>query len=244
VPPTPPGPAPLLDLVVTKTVEPTVVRVGGRLTWTMTVTNRSAVAAADVNGLKVDDPRSFRTKLVSLTASQGACVPYRCNLGRLAPGASATVTAVTQATQVGVVVDIVRVGSEETESNYLNNVAAALARVIGPLTPPTTPSSVCKILTAEPRLLQARRSSIVRLTARDARGNPVSGVTVRAVGAGASGKARTDRHGVARMSLRPGHVGLVAFIGKPHGARTTAAVRPRCATVLGVLAAQATIVTG
>ena len=95
----------------------------------MTVTNRSSVAAADVNGLKLDDPRSFRTRLISLRASQGTCRPYTCDLGRLAPGASATVTAVTEATQVGVVVDIVRVGSEEIESNYRNNVAAALARV-------------------------------------------------------------------------------------------------------------------
>jgi hypothetical protein len=243
VPPTPPGPAPLLDLVVTKSVAPTVVEVGGRLTWTMRVTNRSSVAAADVNGLKLDDPRSFRTRLISLNASQGSCVPFRCDLGRLAPGASATVTAVTAATRVGVVVDIVRVGSEEIESNYRNNVAAALARVIGALTPPTA-RNVCKILTAEPRLLQARRSSIVRLSARDGRGNPVSGVTVRAVGAGAKGMARTDRQGVARMALRPRRVGIVAFVGTPRGARTVAAARPRCATVLGVLAAQATQVTG
>ena len=144
MPPTPPGPGPLLDLVVTKSVEPTIVTVGGRLTWTMTVTNRSSVAAADVNGLKLDDPRSFRTRLISLQASQGTCRPYTCNLGRLAPGASATVTAVTEATQVGVVVDIVRVGSEEIESNYRNNVAAALARVIGPLRPPTARPSAAR----------------------------------------------------------------------------------------------------
>ena len=69
-----------------------------------------------------------------------------CNLGRLAPGASATVTAVTEATQVGVVVDIVRVGSEEVESNYRNNVAAALAHVI---TPPIQ-LNACRALTVEP----------------------------------------------------------------------------------------------
>ena len=40
-------------------------------------------------GLKVDDPRSFRTRLISLTPSQGVCRPFTCNLGRLAPGASA-----------------------------------------------------------------------------------------------------------------------------------------------------------
>ena len=102
----------------------------------MTVTNRSSVEAADVNGLKVADPRSYRTRLISLQASQGTCRPYTCNLGRLAPGASATVVAVTVATQVGVVVNIVRVWSEEIESNYRNNVAAALARVVGPFRPP------------------------------------------------------------------------------------------------------------
>ena len=140
--------------------EAAAVSVGGRITWTMTVTNRSAVTAADVNGLKVNDPRSFRTKLISLTSSQGTCRPYACNLGRLAPGASATVVAVTRALRVGPVVDVVRVGSEEIESNYRNNIASALVRVIGPLRPPTLPT-VCRTLTAAPRLLRPgeRRSS-------------------------------------------------------------------------------------
>ena len=139
----------------------------------MTVTNRSAVAAADVNGVKVDDPRSYRTRLISLTPSQGTCRPYTCNLGRLAPGASATVVAVTEATQVGVVANIVRVASEEVESNYRNNVAAALARVIGPLAPPVA-LRVCRTLTAEPRALQGGRSSVVRVTARNRLGKPLS----------------------------------------------------------------------
>ena len=105
----------------------------------MTVTNRSAVAAADVNGLKVNDPRSFRTKLDLPRGVAGHVRPYTCDLGRLAPGASATVTAVTASDAGRVVVDIVRVGSEEIESNYRNNVAAALARVIGPFTPAGPP---------------------------------------------------------------------------------------------------------
>ena len=155
----------------------------------MTVTNRSAVAAADVNGLKLDDPRSYRTRLISLTASQGTCRPFTCDLGRLAPGASATVVAVTEATQVGVVVDIVRVGSEEIESNYRNNVAAALARVIGPLTPPA-PTNVCRTLTAAPRVLQSGRSSVVRLTARNRLGKPLANVAVRARGAGVDMQAQ------------------------------------------------------
>ena len=239
VPPTPPGPAPLLDLVVAKSVEPTIVTVGGRLTWTMTVTNRSSVAAADVNGLKLDDPRSFRTKLISLEASQGSCRPYTCDLGRLAPGASATVTAVTEATRVGVVVDIVRAGSEEVESNYRNNVAAALARVIGPLKPPTA-QNVCLALTAEPRALEKGRSSVVRVTARNRFGRPISGLRVRARGASVDKRARTDRQGVARFSVTPARLGLLVFTGD----RAKAAGPRKCRTLLGVLGAEDTIVTG
>ncbi len=240
VPPPPPGPAPLLDLVVTKSVEPTTVVVGGRLTWTMTVTNRSAVAAADVNGLKLDDPRSFRTRLISLRASQGTCRPFTCDLGRVAPGASATVTAVTVATRVGVVVDMVRVGSEEVESNYRNNVAAALARVIGPLGPPVA-SKGCRTLTVEPRSLQRGRSSVTRLTARDRSGRRLAGVVVRAIGAGVNKRGVTSSDGVVRFPVTPAREGIVEFVG---GVRNVAAVRPKCRTLLGVLGAQDTPVTG
>jgi hypothetical protein len=243
VPPAPPGPAPLLDLVVTKSVAPTVVNVGGRLTWTMTVTNRSSVEAADVNGLKLDDPRSFRTRLISLRASQGTCRPYTCDLGRLAPGASATVTAVTQATQVGVVVDVVRVGSEEIESNYRNNVAAALARVNGPLTPPAG-LGICRTLTAEPRFLRSGRSSVVRVTARDRLGRALANHVVRARGAGVDARARTDRRGVARFAMSPDRVGLVVFSSGGRTLTARAAPRPTCRTLLGVLAAEGGIVTG
>jgi len=233
VPPTPPGPAPRLDLVVTKTVAPATVVVGGRLTWTMTVTNRSAVAAADVNGLKLDDPRSFRTRLISLRPSQGRCRAFTCNLGRLAPGASATVTAVTEATQVGVVVNIVRVGSEEIESNYRNNVAAALAVV-------TQPLSECRTLVAQPRLLQGGRSSVVRVLARNALQQPVSGLSVRARGPGVDRRARTNRQGIARFIVSPGSLGLMRFIGD----RARAAGPLECQTLLGVLGASDTKVTG
>jgi hypothetical protein len=226
--------------VVTKTAEPTTVIRGGRITWTMTVTNRSSMAAADVNGLKVDDPRSYRTRLISLRASQGTCRPFTCSLGRLAPGASATVTAVTEATQVGVVVDIVRVGSEEIESNYRNNIAAALARVIGPLTPPA-PANTCRTLTAAPRVLQSGRTSMVRVTARNRLGKPLGNIAVRALGAGVNSQARTDRQGIARFRMSPTTIGLVHFAAS---GRTLAARGSQCRTLLGVLRARGTQVTG
>jgi uncharacterized repeat protein (TIGR01451 family) len=234
--PQPPTPSQQLDIAVVKTANPTTVVVGQRITWTMTVTNRSSVAADDVNGVKVNDPRSYRTRLVSLRASQGTCKPFTCNLGRLAPGASASVVAVTVATQVGVVVDVVRVGSEEVESNYRNNVAAALARVVGPFVPPTG-LDVCRTLTAAPTALQAGRSSIVRLRALNRRGEPLLNVVVRARGPGVEQRARTDRRGFARVPLLATQVGLVHFVGG----------RPRvagCLTRLGVVRGRATSLTG
>ena len=207
----------------------------------MTVTNRSSVAAADVNGLKLNDPRSFRTRLISLRASQGTCRPYTCNLGRLAPGASATVVAVTEATEVGMVANVVRVGSEEIESNYRNNVAAALVRVIGPFRPPSG-LNLCRTLTAEPLVLQAGRSSVVRLTARNRRGQPLPGIAVRARGAGVNLLARTDRSGVARITVLPKRVGRVFFASG--GPRVVAVRAPHCVTLLGVLRASPTQVTG
>jgi uncharacterized repeat protein (TIGR01451 family) len=240
VPPTPPRPTPQLDLVVTKSVEPETVVVGGRLTWTMTVTNRSSVAAADVNAVKVDDPRSFRTRLISLRASQGTCRPYTCNLGRLAPGASARVIAVTEATQEGVVANIVRVSSEEPESNYRNNVAAAIAQVVGRLAPPVSRQR-CATLTVSPRVLQNRRSSVVLLTALDGRGRPLAGMRVRARGPGVDTTVTTDRRGTVRRTVLPGRAGLFFFTGLPRG-RTGGGLH--CRTLLGVLAASDTRVTG
>src|SRR5262249_27238575 len=116
--PQPPPPGPPVDLAVTKTANPTTVVIGQKITWTVTVKNNSSVAAADVNVVKVNE-FSHLSAVLSITPSQGTCAARTCDLGRLAPGASATITGVTRATHVGVIVNTVRIGSEEQESNYL-----------------------------------------------------------------------------------------------------------------------------
>jgi hypothetical protein len=150
------------------------------------------------------------------------------------------VVAVTQATQVGVVANVVRVASEEAESNYRNNVAAALARVIGPLAPPVA-LRVCRTLTAEPRALQSGRTSVVRVTARNRVGKPLSGIPVRVLGAGVARRALTDTNGIARFAVTPTRIGIVQFVG---GERLVAGGRSQCRTLLGVLSGEATVVTG
>jgi hypothetical protein len=150
------------------------------------------------------------------------------------------VTAVTEATREGVVVNIVRISSEEAESNYRNNVAGALAQVVGRLTPPVVQSR-CDTLTVAPRVLQNRRSSVVVLTARNGRGQPLAGLRVRVRGPGVDTTVTTDRRGTVRRTVLPRRLGLVFFTGIPR-AQTSGGLQ--CRTRLGVLGASATQVTG
>jgi hypothetical protein len=236
-PPTPPPSGDQVDLAIVKTATPTTVVVGQNITWTVTVTNESSVDAPNVNVVRVSE-RSYRTTLVSLTPSQGTCGTGGCDLGHIGPGASATITAVTKATQVGEILNVVRVGSEEQESNYLNNTASALARVIGPLRPPLRP--LCRTLGAEPRLLRAGATSIVLATALNRFGAPVPGVRVQLLGLGLRRHAETNARGIARFTVTPGRTGLVRFQGAPR----IPAGRTSCTTFLAVLKAAAAGVTG
>ena len=83
---------------------------------------------------------------------------------------------------------------------------------------------------------------MVRSIARSRLGRPLSGLVVRARGAGVQLQARTDRQGVARMAMIPRRVGLVFFAS---GTRVLASsARPACVTRLGVQRARPTQVTG
>jgi hypothetical protein len=237
--PEPPPPSEHVDLAVSKTAKPTTVLLGQDITWTVTVTNASSVAANDVNVLKVSE-RSYRTQIISVIPSQGTCTTTGCDLGRIAPGASATITVVTKATQIGPILNVVRVGSEEQETNYLNNVASNLVRVIGPLRPPPS-RAICATLGAAPRAIRADDTYLVVTIARNRFGAPVPGVTVHMRGPGVSGHAKTNARGVARFNVKPSSTGFLSFRGAP---RTPAAVRAPCATFLAVLKAATPSVTG
>jgi uncharacterized repeat protein (TIGR01451 family) len=242
-PPPPPAPAPPApgpaDLAIIKTAEPTTVTLGQNITWTVTVRNLSSVAANDVNVVKVSDT-SYRTQLVSVTPSQGTCASTGCDLGRIAPGASATITVVTRATRIGPILNVVRVGSEEQEPEYLNNVAATLVRVVGPLRPPP-PKPVCRTLAAAPHALLRGQTLIVLTSARNRFGAPIPGLTVHMRGPGVNGRAKTNRLGIARFTVTPSNTGLVFFREAP---RTPAARAAPCATFLAILKASTPSVTG
>ena len=248
LPPVPPTP-PLGDLAVTKKASPTTVVVGRDVTWTIVVTNLSSVAAADVNAARVSE-RSFHLKLVSLKPSQGTCTGTKCDLGRIAPGASATIIAVTRATHIGKAVNVVAVDSEEQESNYHNNVAAAIVRITSP--PADTIKDrvlgaaariTCRTLVVEPHVLTADTTSIIRTTVRNGYGQPLPGFRVVLLGTGVDRQeARTNRQGNAQFAVTPRQTGVVLI---RHVRRLPAASPPlACTTLLAVHGRTTQSVTG
>jgi uncharacterized repeat protein (TIGR01451 family) len=246
-PPPPAPPLPLGDLSVVKTASPTSAVLGKRILWTIRVTNNSTIAAADVNVVRVSD-LSFRVKVISVTPSQGTCNVGSCNLGRLPPGASATIAVVTQATSIGRALNVVRVGSEEQESNYLNNTASALVRITAPKKQSFAHGVkgafarfTCDTLTAQPAALRARTTSIVLATARNRFRQPLAGVAVRVAGLGVHERGRTNRQGVARFSVTPQRIGVVSI---ERVGRLLAGASSQCRTLLGALASGKNSVTG
>jgi uncharacterized repeat protein (TIGR01451 family) len=246
-PPLPAPPLPLGDLSVVKTASPTSAVVGKRIIWTIKVTNKSTIAAADVNVVRTSD-LSFRVKVISLTPSQGTCNVGSCNLGRLAPGASATITVLTQATSIGRALNVVRVSSEEQESNYLNNTASALVRITAPkkqslarAVKGAVARFTCNTLTAQPASLRAGNTSIVLATARNQFRQPLPGVDVRLTGLGLHERGRTNRQGVVRFSVTPQRIGVVSI---ERVGRSLTGAGSQCRTLLGALGSGRHSVTG
>jgi len=241
-----PPPARTVDLNVRKTATPAATVLGRTITFRVTVTNVSPIDADDVNVVRVSE-RSYRLKVLSLTPSQGSCVQGSCNLGRLASRASATITVVAQARAVGTVLNVVRVSSEEQETDYLNNTASALVRITDPPSEAkkaavkgAAASLACGTLTVGPRALQAGSTSILLASARTRFGKPLPGLAVIAQGSGVRLRGVTDRRGVARLAVTPRGIGLVHF----RRARVTLSAGSRCRTLLGVLGTPTTSVTG
>jgi uncharacterized repeat protein (TIGR01451 family) len=116
------------DLSLGMSAAPAHVAVGRDLTFTLTVTNRSAVAAP---GVVVTDPLPAGVAFVSAESSQGACMfnggSVLCSLGTLAPGASATIRVVVRPMAPGPVTDTARVAGALFDPVASDNLATASA---------------------------------------------------------------------------------------------------------------------
>ena len=230
-PPTPPGPRPGVDLSIDKVTARSTVGLVGRLTWTITVRNNSAVVATGVwvydAGVGVTDD----VVLLSVTPSQGNCIAFPCFLGRIAAGGSATIKIVVRPTRIGPLANTARVGSAVRETDPSNNTASALVQVIGVLRPPAT--SRCVSLTLTPSRVTAGTRTRVSATTRDRRGRLLSGVRVHARGAGTNAQATTDANGVAHFTLSP-HRGIIR-VSSRGGVVALRRERNRCSSLVASL---------
>ncbi|MFF7892429.1 hypothetical protein ACFZDI_11025 [Streptomyces sp. NPDC007907] len=119
-----------VDVSVAK-AGPATVKVGHRVSYTVTVTNNSTTAPA--TGLTLTDTLTGPGRLRSVTPSQGTCTrtttSASCVLGTLAPGTSATVTVVVQPTATGTISDTATAHAAEPDPAQENNSATATTTV-------------------------------------------------------------------------------------------------------------------
>jgi uncharacterized repeat protein (TIGR01451 family) len=222
-----------VDLSVVKTAKPTSVTIGGKLSWLITVTNKSNRTATNVIVEDVAGKLAFGSAFVTISTSQGTCNRTGCNLGTLGPGKSATVRVVSKALKVGTIADTVRVSSDQPDTNMADNTDSAIVRVGAVL------AKVAKIviaircgsLTLTPTRLIAGEPQRVYATARDRRGRPIPGATIRARGRSANQVSKTNERGIARFSLgaRKGIVAVTLV-----GTRLTLPNPRRCTSLLAV----------
>ena len=207
---------PLINLNVTKNDLPDPVALNGQLTYTIVVGNKGPDAATQVTAA---DALPAGTSFVSVATTQGTCANngglIQCSLGVVAKGATVTITLIVTATQSGTITNTVTVVGHEPESDTSDNTATATTLVPTPLTPPTPKPKpkpkpvVCDTFTVTPKGLSAdgkTKTVVVRVTNG---GKPVKGATVVVKGAGVLKKGKTNRNGVARITIKPKKAGIL-----------------------------------
>ena len=126
---------PQADLSVTKTDSPDPVTVRSNVTYTVTVTNSGPATATGVT--LVD--RLPDAVFVSVSATQGTCARdgkgrrdgvVTCDLGSLAPGASATVTIVVTTSREGTIANTATVRANEPDADRADNTATEETTVL------------------------------------------------------------------------------------------------------------------
>ena len=160
------------DVAIAKTDDVDPVVTGDTVIYTLTVTNNGPVPAT---GVTVTDTLPGSVTFVSATASQGngctGTTTVTCDLGTLAPAATATIAIEVTTTAPGVIVNSAVVSAIEPDPAPLNNVAAEPTTVADP---GSTDLVITKVDAVDPVLTDA--VIVYRLVAEN-RG-PVAAATV------------------------------------------------------------------
>lgn len=118
------------DLSLVKTDRPDPVRVGRRVTYTLTVKNDGPAAAS---GVEVIDALPAGARYVSAKAGAGTCVRkgtlVTCSIGNLASGGSVKITIVVRPTARGSIYNFATVAGDQSDPNRANNRSQTRTRV-------------------------------------------------------------------------------------------------------------------
>ena len=207
---TPPGgPAPLVDLAITKVDTPDPVSAGNLLRYTIRVTNRGPGRATNVT---VTDVLPAGVKLISTDTSQGSCsasgARITCRLGTMAVNLSATIRVTVRPAQPGVLSNVVRVVGTEGDPNPVNNTSTATTRVVAPFQPPQ--AARCDSVSVGRRTIAVGTSTTLRIVVK-AGGRGLARARVRVRGAGIDVRTVTNRAGIARVTVRARRSGIVTI---------------------------------
>ena len=108
------------------------VTVGDNIQYDITITNDGPEPATDVS--MIDSLPSGKVNLVSVTTTQGSCIPgsstIECTLNNLPAGQDATITIIVTALADGDIPNSARVTANELDPDLANNTASVITSVI------------------------------------------------------------------------------------------------------------------
>jgi uncharacterized repeat protein (TIGR01451 family) len=205
---TPPSPPPAIDLSIAKDDSADPVSAGRNVLYTVTVTNTSSVKAT---GVVVTDTLPAGLTILSVRASQGSCTTagrtITCQLGGLPARSKAVVKVLVRTTAPGVVTNHARVSGNEPDPTPANNTTAENTRIVAPFQPP---SAGCDSVTVGRRTILVGRATTLRIFVKS-NGRGRANERVRITGAGIDKSARTNRLGIAVISVRATRPGIVSI---------------------------------
>ena len=206
---TPPPPAPPeVDLVIAKEDSADPISVGRTVLYTITVRNNGPGKAT---GVVVTDTLPAGLEIVSVRANQGTCSTsgrvVTCRLGGLTPRSKAVVKVRARGTAPGSVVNTARVTGDQPDPTPGDNTTSETTRIVAPFQPP---EARCDSVTVGRRTISVGARTTLRVFVK-ANGRALAGERVRVSGAGISVSARTNRRGVAVVTVRAARPGIVTI---------------------------------
>lgn len=219
-----------MDVQVFKDATPQVQLVNGQanVTYTVRVRNNGPNQAHNVV-LSDAAPGGVTFLAVTQQPVGGNCTVsaglLNCTLGTVVLGVDRVIGVSARVTQTGTYSNCATAVGDGKDTNGANNTACASTLVTAPVTPPVTPPTpkpkpkphpkpkpkpeLCRVLKVTPGMVKADGERHVLIAKVTKSRTPVKGVKVRFSGIGVHKVVRTDRHGVARLGVRPGKAGIM-----------------------------------